>query len=385
MRKWTRWLAVLAVLAIVAAACADDSDGGDETGGETAATGPTTTAATGATGETDGGALPGEGITACEVTDTGGVDDRSFNATAYAGLTQAQDELGVEAAVLESQTQDDYGPNIQAFIDQGCDLIVTVGFLLGDATLAAAQDNPDQNFAIVDVDFFDFENSEDITLPNATELTFATDQAAFLAGYLAAGMSESGVIGTFGGINIPPVTIFMNGFAAGILRYNQDNGTDVQLLGWDPAAQDGTFTGDFENQDNGRRVTEDFISEGADIILPVAGPVGLGAAAAAQDAGGVNLIWVDTDGCVSAEEYCPLFLTSIMKNMNVAVFDQIAAVVDGSFEGGLYTGTLENGGVGIAPFHEFESSVPAELATAITELQAGIIDGSVSVNPADYA
>ena len=116
MRKWTRWLAVLAVLAIVAAACSDDSGGGDETGGggETAATGPTTT---GATGETDGGALPGEGISACQVTDTGGIDDRSFNATAYAGVVNAQGELGIEGAVLESQTQDDYAPNIQAFLD----------------------------------------------------------------------------------------------------------------------------------------------------------------------------------------------------------------------------------------------------------------------------
>jgi basic membrane protein A len=384
MRKWTRWLAVLAVLAIIAAACADDSGGGGETGGDTGETGATGATTTGATGET-GGALPGEGMTACQVTDIGGIDDRSFNATAYLGLQRAEAELGVEISVLESQTQDDYAPNIQAFVDQGCDIIITIGFLLGDATLAAAQDNPDQNFAIVDVDFFDFEASEDITLPNATELTFATDQAAFLAGYLAAGMSESGIIGTFGGVNIPPVTIFMNGLAAGILKYNADNGTDVTLLGWDPAAQDGTFTGDFENQDNGRRVTEDFISEGADIILPVAGPVGLGAAAAAQDAGDVNLIWVDNDGCVAVEEYCPLFLTSIMKNMDVAVFDQVAAIVDGSFAGGLYTGTLENGGVGLAPFHEFESAVPAELAAAITELQAGIIDGSVSVNPADYA
>ncbi|MGZ8603687.1 MAG: BMP family lipoprotein [Actinomycetota bacterium] len=377
MTRWTRFLAVLAILAMVAAACSDDGEPGSdgETGGATGET----------TGETTGGELPGAGVVACEVTDTGGIDDKSFNATAFAGLEQAAAELGVEPNVLESQTQDDYGPNIQTFIDQGCDLVVTVGFLLGDATLAAAQDNPDQKFAIVDVDFFDSEAGEDITLDNVKELTFATDQAAFLAGYLAAGMTESGIVGTFGGINIPPVTIFMNGFAAGIGKYNEDNDTDVQLLGWDTAAQDGTFTGDFENQDNGRRVTEDFISEGADIILPVAGPVGLGAAAAAQDAGNVQMIWVDTDGCVSAAEYCPLFLTSIMKNMNIAVFDSIASVVNGDFTGGLYSGTLENGGVGLAEYHEFDSAVPQELKDAITELQAGVIDGSVSVDPADYA
>jgi basic membrane protein A len=367
MTKWIRLLAVLAVLAIVAAACSEDTGGGATGGGAT------------------GGEKPGAGVLACEVTDTGGIDDKSFNATAYAGITQSQDELGVEGKVLESQTQDDYAPNIQTFIDQGCDVIVTVGFLLGDATAAAAEANPDQKFAIVDFDFFDTEKNKDITYDNVRELTFATDQAAFLAGYVAAGMTQSGKIGTFGGLNIPTVTIFMNGFAAGILAYNQDNGTDVQLLGWDPAAQDGTFTGDFENQDNGRRVTEDFIAEGADIILPVAGPVGLGAAAAAQDAGGVNLVWVDTDGCVSAAEYCPLFLTSIMKNMDVAVFDTVKSVVDGSYAGGLYSGTLENNGVAIAPFHEFDSQVPQELKDKVDELKQGIIDGSVSVDPADYA
>jgi basic membrane protein A len=97
------------------------------------------------------------------------------------------------------------------------------------------------------------------------------------------------------------------------------------------------------------------------------------------------MVWVDTDGCVSAAEYCPLFLTSIMKNMNIAVFDSIASVVNGDFTGGLYSGTLENGGVGLAEYHEFDSAVPQELKDAITELQAGVIDGSVSVDPADYA
>jgi basic membrane protein A len=371
MTKWMRLLAVMAVLAIVAAGCAKDTNSSGSSGGSGGSSG-------------GGGAKPGAGVTACEVTDTGGIDDKSFNATAYAGVTQAQQELGITGKYLESQTQDDYAPNIQAFVDQGCDLIVTVGFLLGDATAAAAQANPDQKFAIVDVNFFD-KKGNDITYDNVKELTFSTDQAAFLAGYLAAGMTKSGKIGTFGGLNIPPVTIFMNGFAAGILKYNQDNGSNVQLLGWDPVKQNGTFTGDFENQDNGRRVTEDLISEGADIILPVAGPVGLGAAAAAQDAGGVNLVWVDTDGCVSASEYCSLFLTSVMKNMNTAVFDQIKAVVDGDFAGGLYTGTLENGGVGIAPYHDFDSQIPQDLKDKIDQLKQGIIDGSVSVDPADYA
>jgi basic membrane protein A len=355
MTKLARFVAVFGLFALIAAGCAQSSEEGAS---------PT------------GAAKPGVGMSGCEVTDTGGIADKSFNATSYKGLTDAETDLGIEPRFLESQTQQDYAPNIRAFIGK-CDLIVTVGFLLGDATEAAAKKNPDQNFAIVDFAY-------DPTIPNVLGLIFQTDQAAFLAGYLAAGMTKTSKVGTFGGLNIPPVTVFMNGFAAGIGRYNQDNGTSVKLLGWNAAKQDGTFTGDFENQDNGRRVAEDLISEGADIILPVAGPVGLGAAAAAQDAGGVNLIWVDVDGCVSAPEFCSLFLTSIEKNMDVAVESAMKSEVDGTFQGGVYSGTLENDGVGIAPYHEFETVIPADLQSKIDELKQGIIDGSVSVDPKDY-
>jgi basic membrane protein A len=365
MRRGVRLFAVVAGFAMLATACAQRQ--AERGGGGTPA------------------ALPGEGMSACQVTDTGGIDDKSFNQTAFAGLELAETELGIEGDFLESQSQADYEPNIQAFIDQGCDLIVTVGFFLGEATAKAAEANPDQKFGIVDFDFLD-EAGDDITYDNVRELTFSTDQASFLAGYLSAGMTETGKVGTFGGANLPTVTIFMNGFAAGIAKYNEDNGTSVELLGWDPANPEaGLFTGDFEDQDKGRRYTEDLISEGADIILPVAGPVGLGAAAAAQDAGNVDLIWIDVDGCVSAAEYCDLFLTSVEKNMDVAVFETIQSMVEDTFEGGLYNGTLENDGVSIAPYHEFEDQVPQELGDKIEELKQGIIDGSVSVDPADYA
>ena len=349
--------ALLLCLALVAGACAEED-----------------------TGTAGGDQQEGVDFTACQVTDTGGIDDKSFNQTAYAGLERAQEELGVQIQFLESQSPADFQPNIDTFINQGCDLIVTVGFLLGDATAAAAEANPDQRFAIVDFDFFDAEAGEDITYDNVKELTFQTDEAAFLAGYLAAGMTQSGKLGTFGGINIPPVTIFMNGFEAGMNYYNEQKGTNVELLGWNSERQDGTFTGDFENQDNGKQVTESLLDEGADIILPVAGPVGLGAAAAVRDAGNASLIWVDTDGCVSASEYCDLFMTSVMKNMDVAVFDAIQAALENTFEGGLYVGTLENGGVGIAPYHEFDDDIPDELKQEIEDIKAGIIDGSISVS-----
>jgi basic membrane protein A and related proteins len=310
----------------------------------------------------------------CLVTDQGGVDDRSFNETAWAGMQRAEQELGIEIAVLESTSETDFEPNIQEFVDQDCDIIVTVGFLLGEATEAAAQANPDQNFAIVDYAYDD-------DYDNLRELVFATEEAGFLAGYVAASMTESGIIGTYGGINIPPVTVFMDGYLAGASYYNDENDADVQVEGWD--GNDGLFTGNFESQDDGRNVTDSLLQAGADIIMPVAGPVGLGTATAIEDFGSGMMIWVDTDGFESTQ-YGQLMLTSVMKNMDVAVFDTVESAVNDAFEGGLYVGTLENEGVGLAPFHDFEGEVPQEVQDRISELREGIIAGEISVDPADY-
>lgn len=364
MRKRGIWLiAMLMVLSLVAAACADEEE----------------PSGTGSNGGATEEPLPGEGFVACQVTDTGGVDDKSFNQTAYEGMLRAEEELGIESKVLESQSDADFEPNIQTFLQDDCDIIITVGFLLGDATAAAAEANPDQKFAIVDVDFADADFN-DVTYDNAAELTFSTDQAAFLAGVLAAGMSESGVLGTFGGINIPPVTIFENGFEAGMNYYNAEAGAAVELKGWSSADQDGLFTESFEDLDKGKQVTQQLLDEGADIIMPVAGPVGLGSAEAVREAGTASMIWVDTDGCVSAPDICDLLLTSVMKNMDKAVFDTIEAAVNDTFQGGLYVGTLENEGVGIAPYHDFDGAIPDELKTMIEDVRAGIIDGSISVS-----
>jgi basic membrane protein A len=302
-----------------------------------------------------------------QVTDTGGIDDKGFNATAWAGMEKAGTDLGVDVTYLESQQQTDYAVNIQELIDQKTDLIVTVGFLLGDDTATAAKANPDTKFAIVDYAY-------DPVIPNVLGLTFQTDQAAFLAGYLAAGMTQTGVVGTFGGIEIPPVTIFMTGYKAGVDYYNAQKGTSVKVIGMD------VFAGNFESTDDGRRIAEDLISEGADIIMPVAGPVGIGTAQVITENPGTMLIWVDTDGCVSLPDFCAVTLTSVMKNMDVAVYDAVVAAHDGTFEGGFYSGTLENSGVGIAPLHEFESVVPAELVAELETIKAGIIDGSIKVS-----
>jgi basic membrane protein A len=350
---------------LVAAACGDDDD-----------------SSTSDTTEAGGGAAASD-FKGCQVTDTGGVDDRSFNQTAYKGLQDAADELGFEPSVLESQAESDFAPNIQSFIDQDCDLIVTVGFLLGGATADAALANPDRNFAIVDYDYsVDAGDAQD-EFDNIKELTFSTDQAAFLAGYVAAAMSESGTVGTYGGINIPTVTIFMKGFQLGIEKYNEDNNADVKLVGWDNDANDGLFTGDFEDQAKGRATTESLLDQGADVIMPVAGPVGQGTIEAirARPDSNAKVIWVDTDGCVSVPDDCDLFLTSVMKNMDVAVHDVTVDAAEGNFEGGLYTGTLENDGVALGPFNDFEDQVPDDVKSAVDDLRQQIIDGDITTTP----
>ena len=321
-----------------------------------------------------------------QVTDMGGIDDKSFNATAWKGITDAMAQLGTEGKFLESQQQADYAKNIQQFLAEDLDLIVTVGFLLGVDTAIAAIANPDTSFTIVDYAYPDCwpgatpgkDCGSDVALDNVLGLTFATDEAAFLAGYLAAGMTKTGKVGTFGGIKIPPVTIFMVGLEAGVKYYNQQHGTSVEVLGWDTAADDGLFTGNFESTDDGRRFAESLMDEGADIILPVAGPVGLGSAAACQERG-TMLIGVDTDWYVSAPEFKEIYLTSILKNMDVAVFDAIKAVRDGTFAGGVYLGTLANDGVGISSFHAFDSAVSADLKAEIEQAKADLIAGAITV------
>lgn len=317
---------------------------------------------------------PPAAVKACQVTDVGGIDDRSFNATAWKGVEDAVRELGVEGKVLESRDAADYDRNLNAFIEEECDIIITVGFLLGDATAAAAEANPDQKFAIVDFAY-------DPAYDNILGLVFATEEAAFLAGYVSAGVTQTGKVGTFGGIQIPPVTVFMDGFAMGVRYYNDRHGTNVEVLGWDPATQTGLFTGNFDSLEDGRTMGETLMDEGADIIMPVAGPVGLGTSAAAQARGGVYIIGVDTDWTVSSPEYTDILLTSVLKNMDVAVFEAIEATIDGTFQGGLFVGTLANNGVGIAPYHALDGMVPSDLRSELEEIHQGIIAGEIQVMP----
>ncbi len=341
---------------------------------EAPGTGPEGSAAPSASTSASGG---GGDFKACMVSDSGGFDDKGFNQTSYKGMTDAKTELGIETGEVESQTAADFAKNIQSMVDANCNIIVTVGFLLSDDTLAAAKKNTDIKFAIVD-------NNDPKTYPaakNLKPLVFNTAQSSFLAGYLAAGMTQTKKVGTFGGAKIPTVTIFMDGFAQGVDYYNKAKGGSVQVLGWDAAKQDGQFIpATLRGPRGGERTAEGLISQGADIILPVAGPSGLGALQAVKASGGkVNAIWVDTDGCVSAANYCPNIITSVNKAMDVAVFDAIKAAKDGSFSNEPFVGTLENEGTGLTPFHDFDSKVPAELKTEIDALKADIISGKIKI------
>ena len=319
----------------------------------------------------------------CMVTDTGGIDDRSFNASSWAGMqAAAAANPNVTVKYLQSTTQSDYIPNINTFLSEKCGIIVTVGFLMGPATEAAAKAHPTQKFAIVDCSYASgcLTGTKE---PNIDQLTYNTVQDGFLGGYLAAGMTKTGKVATFGGEDFGTVTIYMDGFWDGVQYYNSKHGTHVTVLGWNEQTQKGSFTGDFTNQTKGQTLTQTFISEGADIIFPVAGNVGLGAAKAVQDADSaagsqkVNMFWVDTDGCTSAPQYCKYFITSVTKGIVPSVKTAVLSAAGGTFSGGTYVGTLTNGGAVLSPYHDFASQVPATLQNELKQVQAGIESGSI--------
>ncbi|MEZ0492777.1 BMP family protein [Kineococcus sp. TBRC 1896] len=325
----------------------------------------------GSSGGSEGGS--GDAFKACMVLDTGGVDDRSFNQSSYAGFEAAKEENpNITISYVASNSDADYVPNLNAEVGKGCGTIVAVGGLMSDAVKEVAEQNPDQDFAEID--------SAPVA-DNVYGFEYNTVEGGFLGGYLAAGMTKTGTVGTWGGLNIPPVTIYMDGFWEGVQYYNQQKGTDVRVIGWDENnPSGGTFSNSFTDQAAGRSITETLASQGADIVMPVAGQSGLGAGAAAEAAGGsLNLIWVDTDGCVSAEQYCQYFISSVTKNLTDAVKEYVVDAAEGNVPTGAYIGTLENDGTGLAPFNQWDDRVPAELKTELDTVKQGIVDGSIAI------
>ena len=308
----------------------------------------------------------------CMVSDAGGFDDHSFNQSSYNGMVSATKSLGITYKKAESKNANDYSPNIQSMVDQNCNLIISVGFNLKDATQKAATANPDINFATVD--------DNEITAKNVRPIIFDTAQAAFLGGYAAASYSKSGVVGTFGGMQFPTVTIFMDGFADGVAYYNKQKGKSVKVVGWDVKAQNGSFTGGFDANDTAKTTAQGILDQGADVIMPVGGPIYQSAAQAIKDSGkSIALIGVDTDVFVSDPSVKDLLLTSVMKGLDSATGAVVKDAAKGKFTNTPYVGTLKNDGVGLAPFHNFASKVDPSLKGELDKIKAGIIDGSITV------
>jgi len=312
-------------------------------------------------------------VTACMVLDTGGVDDHSFNQSSWAGLTDAaKADPNIKPSYVSSNSQNDYEPNLTTETNKGCNTVIAVGGLMAGAVEKIAKANPNQHYAEIDAPS---------TVSNVYGLQYNTAQGAFLGGYLAAGMTKTGKVGTFGGLNIPPVTIYMDGFWEGVQYYNKKNHKNVQVLGWNEKNQKaGTFANSFTDLNKGKTVSQGMIQQGADIIFPVAGGTGLGAGAAAQASGGkVNVIWVDTDGCQSAPQYCKYFITSVTKGLTTSVKGYADKVANGDFPSGNYIGTLQNGGTGLAPFHQWDSKVPSSLKSQLDTIKQDIISGKIKI------
>jgi basic membrane protein A and related proteins len=350
--------AALSVIAVVATGCAKPASNG-------------------------GGSSTKAKFTGCMVTDTGGIDDKSFNQSSWQGMNAAKAaEPGKIASVqyLPSAATSDYAKNLSTFISRKCGIIVTVGFAMNTATEAAAKANPKQKFAIVDCSYASACLPKP-QLKNIDQLVFNTVQDAYLGGYLAAGMTKTGKVATYGGMKFGTVTIYEDGFWDGVQAYNKVHHTHVQVLGWSEPKQNGTFAGSFTNLSAGQTIANTFIHEGADIIFPVAGAVGLGTAQAVKAANSsgknVNMFWVDTDGCISDAAYCKYFITSVEKGIVAAVKTAVTDAANGK-SGGTYIGTLANGGAVLAPFHPpWNTKVPAKLQSELNQVKSQIESGKI--------
>lgn len=309
---------------------------------------------------------------ACAVSDEGSWNDKSFNESVYDGLVKAETELGVQIAEAESNSAEDFAPNLQAMVDQGCDITFAVGFNLVADVNAAAAANADMQF--VTIDGWSEGNA------NLKPVTYAMNQSSYLAGYLAAAYSTTKVIGTYGGLQIPAVTDFMDGYYYGAMAYANETGTAVTVVGWDPAAQTGDFIGDFTpNSGTSKAIAAAQVNAGADVIFPVGGDQFGAVSQAIQEAGvdGV-MIGVDKDVALTSPEYAPFVLTSAEKRMTNAVYDIIAELsAGGAFNGEAYVGTLANGGTGLSPFYDFDAKISDEVKARLAELEAGIIAGEI--------
>jgi len=303
---------------------------------------------------------------ACVVIDTSGAPEISLNQLANGGLLRATKELGVTTDTLESVTDADATSNFQSFVDKGCSVIIAVGAVLADAVKVAAEANPDVQYAIVD---------SQSTASNMHGVIFAADQPSFLAGYMAAASTKSGIVATFGEARNASVMSSMTGFVRGVDYYNAQKGAQIRVLGWSVVEQDGVFVGATNDLSSGESLSKDFVDKGADIIFPVAGVAGLGSSAVAmQSAGKLKVIGFAVDMSESNPTHKSVYLGSVLKRVDVAVIGAVDTALKGEGGGVDYLGTLSNGGVDFMIF----SVITKELQAELDVVRSGIMDGSIT-------
>jgi basic membrane protein A len=312
-------------------------------------------------------------LKACLVTDAAGIGDKSFNDAVWGGLEKAKTDLGIEANYIESKSADDYAPNLQACVDSKPDLIVCVGFMMADACKATIEANPTIKFIGIDIDWLAYDNFVGVGA--------LMDQSCFQAGYLAAGMSKTGKVATYTGLFGPVVQIFMDGYYMGVQKYNEVKGTKVGVLGYDPKNMDkASATGSWSDVDKGRQLTESFMDNGADIILPVAGNVGTGSAAVEKERGSGYIFGVDQDWTLTNAQYSPQILGSVLKKMEVPVYETVKLMTGGGWKAGNFILTLENKGTELV--YNSAIAIPAELKAEVDALAPKIISGEIpSLSP----
>jgi basic membrane protein A and related proteins len=305
----------------------------------------------------------------CVALDTAGINDKSFNQSSYEGAKMAlQRGFASSIKYAPAKSNADYAPNITKFISEKCTLIVGVGFLLGDAIAAAAKANPNVKFGFVDG--WGLGN-------NVKAITYKTDENSFIVGYMAAAMSKTGKVGTYGGLQIPTVTIFMEGYANGVAHYNLMKNKNVQVLGWNTETKTGTFLGGFDDTTKALQTSISLEQQGADFIFPVAGGMQATTAANSQKTKKSSVIWVDAKVMNTGKQYANVTPVSVVKGLAEGVFATIKEAHDGKFTSKAYVGTMANKGVSIALTPAWKKKIPAKLKAEIKQLSKDIAAGRI--------
>jgi basic membrane protein A len=325
-----------------------------------------------------GGATGGAGgkLKVGLVTDVGGVNDKSFNQSAWAGAQKGASEFGFDVKYIESKQPTDYEKNIDQFATEKYDVIITVGFLMGDATAVKAKQYPKIKFAIIDNAYFPTKGVAycddtkkdcyaDGGLTNVTSLMFQEDQVGFLAGVLAAGMTKSGVICSVSGMEIPPVVRFIVGYQNGAKWMKPDIKTPLNV-----------YIPSFTDPAKGKETGQSMIGQGCDVVFGVGGNTGNGGLLAAKEKG-LMAIGVDVDQYNTYPEVKDALISSAAKNVDAAVYNYLKTVKDGSVKAGIATANLSNGGVGLAPFHDWDSKIPQAVKDKIKEATDGLKSGAI--------